>query len=193
MQIHTDESDEAVVRRVQAGDGEAFGVIIDRYEEKLKRYGRRFLSGREDIEDVVQDVLVSAYRSIHSFDTSLRFSSWIYRIAHNAFVNTLRSRKYRVFDIDFDTLISHHVVEDSESIERDRKELAELMEHALARVSPKYREVLVLHYFEDMSYKDIADVLQVPVGTVGVRIKRAKEALRAQVKPQDVEGMKAPL
>lgn len=184
-QIELQENDEKIASRVQAGDTEIFGVLVDRYEAKLLRYGRKFLARQEDIQDIVQDVFVSTYQNMQSFDTSQKFSPWIYRIAHNAFVNGLR-RKERapLISIDFDTLVSHAIYEDPAESEREQKDMRILIDKGLQNLSPKYREVLVLHYFEEMSYKDMADVLQVPKGTIGVRLKRAKEALKAALSEQ---------
>lgn len=179
----SDLSDEEVAKSVQRGDTEMFGILVDRFESKLSRYGRKFLARQEDIEDIVQDVFVSTYQNMQSFDTSQRFSPWIYRIAHNAFVNGLRRKDRAPLLVDFDTLISHAVYDDPAESEREQKDMRTLIDRGMENLTPNYREVLVLHYFEEMSYKDIADVLQVPQGTVGVRLKRAKEALRAAIPP----------
>jgi RNA polymerase sigma-70 factor (ECF subfamily) len=178
---HTNDSDEHIVSLVQGGDVDAFGVLVDRYEQKLLRYGRKFLARTEDIEDIVQDVFVSAFQNIQGFDPSLRVSPWLYRIAHNAFVNSLRKNGRTTFLLDFDAFISHHVYEDPAETERDIKDMRAMLEKGLDTLSSKYKEILILHYFEDMAYKDIADVLQVPVGTVSIRMKRAKEALKMEL------------
>jgi RNA polymerase sigma-70 factor (ECF subfamily) len=170
--------DEEIAHKVQQGDRELFGILVERYEEKLLRYGRKFLPRQEDIEDIVQDVFLSAYQNIQSFDHTLSFSPWIYRIAHNAYVNALRKHERSPLLIDFDTLISHPVYEDPAQSEREQKDMRADIERGLELIRPKYREVLALHYFEDLAYKDIAEVLGVPVGTVGIRLKRAKEALK---------------
>ncbi len=173
------ETDEQVATRVQNADTEAYGELVNRYEAKLLRYGRKFLARDEDREDIVQDIFISAYQNIQSFDTAQRFSPWIYRIAHNAFVNEIRKNERRpILSFDFDTLIPHAAYEDPVENEREQKDMRAYLERGLSEIPAKYREVLVLHYFEDMAYKDIADILQVPQGTVGIRLKRAKEALR---------------
>src|SRR5437868_12064829 len=102
------ETDESVAARVQAGNTEDFGVLVDRYQEKLLRYARKFLLDRDDAKDVVQDVFIKAYENIQSFDTSRRFSPWIYRIAHNEFVNALKKKKASrtIFTFDVDTLVT---------------------------------------------------------------------------------------
>ncbi len=184
----TDENDETIAKRVQAGETDAYGELVVRYEAKLLRYGRKFLARDEDRQDIVQDVFISAYQNIQSFDTTQRFSPWIYRIAHNAFVNEIRKNERRpILPFDFDTVIPHVAYEDPAESEREQKDMRTYLERGLGNISSKYREVLVLHYFEDMAYKDIADILQVPQGTVGIRLKRAKEALRAQYKESAYE------
>ena len=172
-------SDEHYATLVQGGDAEAFGVLVERYEEKLSRYGKKFLARSEDIEDIVQDVFLSTYQNIRSFDAVQKFSSWVYRIAHNAFVNALRKKSYSPLTLpDFDTLLSHHVTEDPLATEREQKEMRTMIDRGLEALQPKYREVLILHYLEEMPYKEIADILQIPQGTVGVRLRRARGALK---------------
>jgi len=181
MIVEKDESDESVATRVQAGDVEAFGVLVERYEEKLKRYGRRFLARSEDVEDIVQDVFIRSFQNIRSFDVAQRFSPWIYRSAHNAFINKIRANRFHVFDVDFDALVAHHVYEDPKESAREHEEILTLLETGLSVLAPKYREVLILHYYDGMPYKDIAEVLHVPLGTVSIRLKRAKEALKSHL------------
>ncbi len=174
-------TDEEIARRVQSGDIDAFGTVVDRYEERLRRYGKKFIARDEDIEDVVQDVFMSVYQNIKEFNGSLRFSPWIYRIAHNAFVNTLRKSGRVTYSPDFDTVVAHHVYEDPAENERELRDMRAMIDRGLAVLPPHYREVLLLYYYENMSYKDIADIVRVPVGTVSIRLKRAKEALKEKI------------
>ena len=174
-------SDEQAVELVRQGDKEKFGVLMDRYEAKLFRYGKRFLSGQENIEDVVQEVFLKAYANIRDFDTSQRFSPWIYRIAHNTYVNALKKRSRTPIHIfDLDLLLSHPAEEDPGALERERKEMREMIDACLDKLRPPYREAIILHYLEELKYEEIAEILHVPLGTVGVRLKRAKEALRIE-------------
>ncbi|MEK7077150.1 MAG: sigma-70 family RNA polymerase sigma factor [Patescibacteria group bacterium] len=172
-------TDEEIASRVQQGEQELFGILIGRYEEKMRRYARRFLFDREDGKDLVQEVFVKAYVNIQSFDATQKFSPWIYRIAHNEFINTLRKRsRFPTFPLDPDTLFPHPAAaEDSES-DAEKKELREALDRSLAQLDAKYREPLVLYYFEDMGYGEIAEVLQVPLGTVGIRLRRGRVMLK---------------
>lgn len=174
-----DVTDEAIVARIQSGDTEQLRTIMERYEPKLRRYGTRFLSNREDVTDIVQNVFIKAYQNIQSFDTAQRFSPWIYRIAHNAFVNELRDKKHRPFALpDFDEMVGHYATAEHADDEAKRGELTQMVEKGLAGLDDKHREILLLYFMEELSYKEIAEILRVPVGTVGVRLSRAKRALR---------------
>lgn len=175
-------SDEALATLVQGNNHEAFGVLMDRYQGRLVRYGRRFLVQTDPIEDVVQGVFIKAYENIKSFDTTRRFSPWIYRIAHNAFLDTIRKRKGEsVSYVDFDTFVAHPSHERDTEGEEEEREMKALVDTGLAALPPHYREALVLYYLESLSYQEIADVLHVPLGTVGVRLRRAREALKRYV------------
>ncbi|MES2986097.1 MAG: RNA polymerase sigma factor [Patescibacteria group bacterium] len=174
-------SDEELAVRIQKGDSECFGVLMDRYTEKLTRYGKRFLSSLDNIEDIVQDVFIKTFENIQDFDTSLKFSSWIYRIAHNAFVNGLKKQQKSALLMpyfDLDIFMSHHVYTDPKIEEREYKELTQMIEKGLDKLKPKYKEVIILHFIENMSYKDISDILRIPIGTVGIRVMRGKQQLR---------------
>lgn len=178
MTEYQNDTDEALALRTQEGDAVAFGVLVERYEQKLSRYGTRFLKRDEDIEDMLQDIFIKAYRNIQSFKSEQRFSPWLYRIAHNTFVNEIR-RKSRVpfVFVDFDTLLSHPRATEETEQKAEAREMKEMVQKGLDAISEKHREVLILFYEQELSYKEIADVLQVPLGTVGVRMQRAKKAL----------------
>lgn len=173
-------SDEEVARLVQRGDVEIFGEIVRRYEAKLKRYGQKFLAGdRGAVEDAVQETFLKTYKNIQDFDTARKFSSWVYRIAHNEFINVLKKRKGEpLLFFDADVLFPHPVAkENSDRVARDRMFVATI-EKCLDKLSAKYREPLILYYLEELSYEEIAEVLHIPVSTAGVRLKRGREAAR---------------
>ncbi|MFZ2621335.1 MAG: RNA polymerase sigma factor [Minisyncoccia bacterium] len=181
-------SDEDLAKLVQEGDSEKFGILMERYQAKLFRYGKKFLSNEDNIEDVVQDVFIKTYQNIQSFDISQRFSPWIYRIAHNTYINALKKHSLGpLYLFDFDTLVSHTVVDDPETKEREQKEMKEIVDKGLSKIEPKYREILVLYYIEDLSYKEISEILHIPIGTVGIRLLRAKNILKDIYKKLKIE------
>lgn len=171
-------TDEHIAEIVQGGDSQVFGVFVDRYEEKLLRYGRKFLASKDDRADLVQDVFLKAYQNIHDFDAKLSFSSWIYRIAHNVFIDALRKQTRRpLLFVDFDTFLYHPTYEDPQHPMHEVAMIREMLEKGLEKLDQKYREVLVLYYYEEQSYKEIAEILSIPVSTVSIRMKRGREAL----------------
>lgn len=176
----TQQTDEQIALKVQAGESDLFGELIERYQSKLMRYARKFLFDPEDGTDLVQDTFIKAYENIKSFDASRRFSPWIYRIAHNEFVNALKKKQSSrtTFAFDIDTLFPHLAAAetaDSAVLERDLKQS---LERYLDKLDSKYREPLILYYLESMDYKEISDILQIPVSTVGVRLARARGILK---------------
>jgi RNA polymerase sigma-70 factor (ECF subfamily) len=190
---HVSESDEEIAIRIQKGDSEFLGVLMERYTEKLTRYGKKFLSDSGNIEDIVQDVFIKTYQNIQNFDTSLKFSSWIYRIAHNAFVNGLKKQQKSPILMDYfdlDIFVSHYTYIDPKIEEREYKDLLIMIEKGLDQLKPKYKEVIILHYIENMSYKDISDIIRIPTGTVGIRIMRGREQLKKIYMDMDIHNKK---
>ena len=186
MEVFAELSDEALAKRVQDKDEDALVELIGRYEPKLKRYVGRLLSNEHETEDIVQDVFVSAYRNILDFDTTRKFSPWIYRIAHNACMNAWRGHSRGMSGLDLeelDRLIPHHMHEESPVTQKEKEETRVLVEGVVDNLPSKYREIVQLYYFEDFSYKEIADVLHVPVGTVGIRLSRARTLLKKLLPP----------
>jgi RNA polymerase sigma-70 factor (ECF subfamily) len=146
----------------------------------LRRYARKFLNRQEDIDDLVQDVFIKSYTNIQSFDTTQRFSPWMYRIAHNPFVNELRRKDRQGFGVfDADTIFPQLAAKETADGAALSAEIEANMEALVGDLSVKYREVILLHYYESLSYQEISDVLRIPVTTVGVRMTRARQKLRS--------------
>lgn len=162
-----------------------FGELVKRYESKLARYIRR-LSGleTESIEDILQEAFIKIYINLNDYDSDYSFSSWAYRIAHNETINYLRKNKRNVTvpleteDEDNKNLIEVLKSEIDVTQDVSRKELIDKIREAIGLLPEKYREVLLLRYVEDMDYKDISDILKMPMGTVATTINRAKEKFR---------------
>lgn len=174
-------TDEEIAQRVKKGDSESFGILVTRYEQKITRYARKFLVNRQDIEDLVQQVFIKAYTNMQSFDTDKRFSPWIYRIAHNEFVNALQKKSRDLlsfFDFELDTLFPHAYASETADRSAGDRELKEILNSCLDKLDAKYREPLVLYFFEELGYQEIADILHIPSATAGIRLSRGKAKLR---------------
>ncbi|MEI6352795.1 MAG: RNA polymerase sigma factor [Candidatus Nomurabacteria bacterium] len=189
-----DLNDEEIALLVQKGNIAIYEVLISRYSEKIDRYLRKFLSSPEDIEDILQDIFIKCFVNIRSFDTDQRFSPWIYRIAHNEAINLLKKNSSRPFSFDIfsETLTFVHpkAKEDSEN-EAERELIKNYLDQILNDLDKKYKEIIVLYFYEDMSYKDISDVLKIPISLVGVRIQRGKEQIKKILKERGLEELKS--
>ena len=174
-----DITDEAIVIRVQSGDAESFAMLVERYEQKMLRYTKRFLFQMEDTEDLVQEVFLKAFVNIKSVDTTRKFSSWLYRIAHNESINALKKRKKEpVPFFDPASIFPHPVSKETAETEFEKQEIKTMIDISLEKLPATYREPLILYYIEELSYKEIADITRLPISTVGVRIRRAKDKLK---------------
>jgi len=183
--------DNELVRIVREADPQRYSEIIDRYQGKLFAYLYRLIGDREEAEDLLQDVFIKAYRNLFSYDTDRKFSSWIYRIAHNEAVNHIKRKSLKRF-ISLENVTSTKDKLDASSSEEDaqtswiRKEIGKEVDTAINRLPFKYKQVLVLRYYSDKSYEEISEILGKPINTVGTLIKRAKNKLSDELKGTDM-------
>ena len=185
------DTDEIIISKIRVGDINLYTHIVDRYESKISRYVQRIVGAGDQSGDILQDVFIKVYININSFDVDKKFNSWIYRIAHNECVNFLKKKKSIGFSFfDLDTFLPSYNLNTDNSIKSQdlifiEKENKEKIEKALQVLDLKYREVIVMSYFEDLDYKEISQALQIPISTVGVRIMRAKKQLQAILKDEN--------
>jgi len=172
-------SDEQLADQVQQGKVTAFNELVGRYEQKILRYTRRLIQNHHDAEDITQDTFLKAFQNIKSFDLNARWSPWLYRIAHNLSLNHLKRLSYLPLPFfDPDVLFPHPLAPNDQQTDLINNQLKKDLEKSLNQLKPKYREVIIMRYLEDMSYRTIADILKVPVGTISIRLKRALVELK---------------
>ena len=182
-------SDEEVVK-MTLKEPNQYGILMERYEAKLKRYVTRLgVRNHEDQLDVLQEIFIKAYRNLNGFDTDLSFSSWMYRIAHNEAISFYRKKNVRPEghlvgdgEVVLEFLSSK---EDGPEVTFDRLVNAEEVSRALERIDEKYREPIILRFFEHKEYDEISDILQIPMGSVGTLLHRGKKQL-ASVLNKDI-------
>lgn len=180
-------ADIVIVEVVLAGDVDAFEEIIDRYSSMLRRYICRIGITPPSDEDVLQEAFLKIYQNLNSFNKSYKFSSWAYRITRNEAVSYHRRNKKhalcndRQYEQFWEGVLDEHdmitAIIDTES-ELARQAIRKKLPEVIRALNTKYSEPLVLHFFENKQYKEIADILRVPTSTVGTRIRRAKEKIR---------------
>ena len=182
-------SDEELVPLILC-DQECFTYLVRRYEEKLMRYILR-ISGlrKEDAEDLLQDIFIKVYQNLNDFDTSLKFSSWIYRITHNEVISNYRKLKARPQNVSYDDdpVLINKIISNVDFIkEIDRKYDAKVIRKVLAKMDKKYREILILRFLEEKDYNEISDILQRPIGTIGAMVNRGKKQFKKVIEKEGI-------
>ena len=180
--------DDELVRRLRAGEEAAYEALLARFQQPVYNLAFRLASNPGDASDVVQEVFLKVFRNVGHFRRQSSLKTWIYRItvneAHNQRRWFFRHRSREVgLDDETDEGCSRTVADTGRSpfdCAFDREKHV-LIENALGRINPLFREVVVLRDIEDLSYEEIADVLQISMGTVKSRIMRGREALREEL------------
>jgi RNA polymerase sigma-70 factor (ECF subfamily) len=180
--------DSSLVRKALKGDGKAFEMIVLRYQQSLVNYLGRTTGDRETALDFAQDIFLKAYSSLASYRTTFKFSTWLFKIASNHMIDHWRKKKIPAVSLDQsyddDEGSLRIQVEDREVSVARNYELAEVrarIEKALERIPEALRELFVLRHVNEFSYEEIAEIKDLPVGTVKNRVFQAKEMLRRQL------------
>lgn len=163
-------------------DSSYFNEIVNRYEKPLARYIQRVgYFDSIEIEDLLQDTFLKVYKNLNAYNSDLKFSSWIYRITHNVTIDFIRKKSvrpegnYTQVDEEFIGRLSSDFSTDEYTI---NNELAIEISKAIDTLHDKYRDPIILYFFENKSYEEISDVLKIPPNTVATRLNRAKSKLK---------------
>lgn len=181
------QDDRALIRACLRGRKEAFGELMRRYQDQLYNVVFRMLDNAEDANDVVQDSFLNAYQSLRKFQGDAKFSTWLYRIAVNSAITHRRKQKQprSLLDANGRLEATDRSEEGQPGKVMERNERERIVHDALSRVSPEFRIVLILKELDGQKYEEIAEVLQVPIGTVRSRLHRARMELREILRNTD--------
>ncbi|KON67306.1 RNA polymerase sigma factor SigW [Peribacillus butanolivorans] len=177
------------INQVLKGDHNAFGEIVELYKDKVFQICFRMLGNRQEAEDLAQEAFVRAFVNIRSFNIQMKFSTWLYRIATNLCIDRLRKKKPDYYldaevsgseGLNMYSQIASDMAKPEDEVES--LELQETIQVEIMKLPEKYRSVIVLKYIEELSLKEISEILDLPVGTVKTRIHRGREALRKQLR-----------
>lgn len=167
-----------------------FAYLINRYQKKLARYIQR-ISGLsvDDVDDVLQDVFIKTYKNLNDFDSRLKFSSWIYRIAHNQVISNFRKINSRpqllVLEDDegfLENIASEFDLEEAIDMKSNKKMILDV----IASLDYRYKEVLELRFLEEKDYNEISDILKKPKGTIATLLNRAKKQVKTELENKKI-------
>ena len=180
-----------LVDAAKAGSAKAFADLVESYRVRLLRFLLTRCASHADAEDALQDTFIAAYRYLHSYDPRWRFSTWLYRIAINTAKNHLVSRSRRPPTSDVEVADAEYyegggALRDLDTPESAffGEELKAVIDKAISALPADLRTAVTLREFDSMSYEDIAEIMDCPVGTVRSRIFRARESIDKQVREQ---------
>lgn len=174
-------SDEELAARFLQGEQEAFAELVQRYSKPLYNLAYRFTGDVGEAEDLVQEVFLRAYKSFPGLKLDLPFRPWIYRITTNLCINWVKKKR----PVSEESIIGKLIDEaplPSELFEH--KNLQDILQKAILKLPLKYRSVVILRYSQELTFEEIANVLNLPVGTVKTHFFRAKKLLRFLLKDQ---------
>jgi RNA polymerase sigma factor (sigma-70 family) len=179
--------DSELIRSALSGEQSAFAKLLEKYRRQVYTLTMRMLGQAQDAEDAAQDAFIRAFQSLESCDPSRPFLRWIYRIAYNLCVDRYRRRRHVTVSLDEpigEDEFRRELVDGTPgpdellAMKEEQRRLNEL----LSALPPRYRAVVVLRHQDDLSYEEIADILNLPLGTVKARMHRAHNLLRKMLK-----------
>ncbi|WP_374603660.1 RNA polymerase sigma factor RpoE [Arenimonas sp.] len=184
------EQDLALVKRVQAGDNAAFDLLVRKYQHRIGAVIYRFVPDHAEVQDIAQEAFIRAYRAMAGFRGDAQFYTWLYRIAVNTAKNHLAATRRRPPTADIAAEdAEHHAgagrLHDHDTPEHQllREEIEQTVTETVAGLPEELRQAITLREVDGLSYEEIAQLMQCPIGTVRSRIFRAREAIDARLRP----------
>jgi len=186
----SEDIDQDLVRRVQQGDKAAFDLLVIKYQHRIVHLVNRYVKDPSEAQDVAQDSFIKAYKALGDFRGDSAFYTWLYRIAINTAKNYLLSRSRRHSDYEVDMQDAEQIenapqLKDIETPEHQlmNDQIIAVIKSAIEKLPEEMRIAITLREFEGMSYEEIAEAMDCPIGTVRSRIFRAREAIDEKLNP----------
>ncbi|OLO26241.1 RNA polymerase sigma factor SigW [Alkalihalophilus pseudofirmus] len=178
-----------LIKEVKKGDQQAFGELVELFKDKVYQLSYRMVGNVHEAQDIAQEAFLRAYTNLDSYDTSRKFSTWLFRITTNLSIDRLRKKKPDQFLGDpisgGEGLTVQSQIAADQELPEDQVvvlEMQEWIQDEISQLPPKYRSAIILKYIEDLSLKEISEVLDLPISTVKTRIHRGREALRKRMR-----------
>ncbi|MDD5067666.1 MAG: sigma-70 family RNA polymerase sigma factor [bacterium] len=186
--ITSDEEDVLLVQRTLTGNTNEFGKLVKKYQNVIYSLTRHYIRNEEDRKELVQDIFLRVYSRLSRYDISRRFFTWLYSVSLNFIRNWAARKKFstvridRVPEVKFVYQESLHSPSVSPEEQAIRKEEIEGLYRIVDKLMDKYKNIIILYYFQELSYKEISQILNIPLNTVKIRLFRAKELLGREAK-----------
>lgn len=181
-----------LIHRSQTGDRDAFRDLVDLYKDRIYSLAFRMLGSREDAEDVAQETFIRFYTHMHRYNEAYHLSTWLFRIANNLSIDRLRRFKKNKKELSLDAEIHgsegialYDAIHDQSPTPEQKaitNEVEIRVREAIESLAPKYRNIMLLKYIEDMSVQEISQIVDLPEATVKTRLHRGREALRKKLR-----------
>lgn len=193
MKKESIKTDQEIVRETLLNK-HAFSELVKRYEASLRRYVKRLGCKDNDLDDVLQEVFIKVFLNLNDYDQNLKFSSWLFSIAHNEAISFFRKKKITpsVLNLSEDETETffEQLADDTDFVDLANKRYeAIVMRDVLSKLDPKYGEVLILRFLEEKSYTEISDILKLPEGTVATLISRGKKELKTKLESKGITNI----
>jgi len=189
------------IERCKNGDQQAFGLLIEMHQDKVYNLAFRILQNAEEADDAAQEAFFKVWQALPNFRGDAKFSTWLYRIVHNHCLNRLRANKSNPRTVSVETSYDDEGEErdiltniagdegDNPSLQFEGQEQREVIWNQIDALPAKYRAIIAMYYSDELSYEEIAEVLDIPVGTVKTHLYRAKAQLKTRLTELGNQGI----
>ena len=186
------DDDQVLIKKILAGKKSSFEELMKKYNKRIFGYVYRMVKDEEVAVELTQEFFVKIYNVLHKYNFEYKFCTWAYRICYNMVIDHVRKRQAYVESLDSDTFTDRQLVESENYVNESgiddlvKEEIREYTWKVVDRIPLKYRELILLRYLQELKYDEIAEVTEIPVGTVKNRIFKAKEMLKQELEKDGV-------
>jgi len=180
-----------LIKQALGGDQTAYEKLLKRYKNGIYNMIYQMIKNREETEDLVQETFIKAFNSLHRYNDTFAFSTWLYKIAFNHCIDAIRKKKLQTLPLDKpvqvrDGEVQHQIKDSTDTPEGDYlfSEKKDFIKKTILALPEKYRVTILLRHQEERSYEEISEILHIPLGTVKARIFRAREILKKKLQEE---------
>jgi len=181
------DEDQVLIKKTMQGDKKAFEELMKKYEKKIFSFVIRMVRNEEVAIDLTQDFFIKVFTVLDKYNFEYKFSTWAYRICYNLVIDHIRKNQGQVQSLDDDSVSARDMLNSENVIRQDgfnslsQKETQTYLWQIVGNIPPKFRELILLRYIQELKYEEIAEITALPVGTVKNRIFKAKEILKKEM------------